>query len=86
MQITLIRASRAGHRLQSLHLPAGACVRDAVQACDLDLEGVAGYAVFGRRVQAEHWLADGDRLELLEALRVDPKQARRDRAGQRARR
>ena len=37
-------------------------------------------AVFGRRVSDATILHDGDRLELLRALVIDPKQARRRRA------
>jgi len=38
------------------------------------------YAVFGQRVRPETPLVDGDRVELLRPLVVDPKEARRRRA------
>ena len=41
---------------------------------------VAGMAVFGRRVTEAAVLQDGDRLELLRVLAIDPKEARRRRA------
>ncbi len=44
-----------------------------------DLQVVA-YAVWGREVPAEYRLKDGDRLELLRPLPVDPMEARRRKA------
>lgn len=61
-------------------LPPGASVADAVAASGLSLDGIAGYAVFGLRVQATAILHEGDRVELLRPLLVDPKDARRRRA------
>ncbi len=71
-----------------LLLQAGATVADALQAADLasQLPGVepdaSRLAVFGRSVRPETVLHDLDRVELLRPLRVDPKQARRRRAGE----
>lgn len=95
MRITLLYASapRTVHEAE-LDLPEGACALDAVRATDwltrfpdLVLGGdTVGLAVWGRRCEASHALRDGDRLELLRPLRVDPKVARRERfAGQGAR-
>lgn len=44
-----------------------------------DLQVVA-YAVWGREVPDEYRLKDGDRLELLRSLPVDPMEARRRKA------
>ena len=44
-----------------------------------DLEVVA-YAIWGREVPASHSLADGDRLELLRPLPVQPMETRRRKA------
>jgi len=63
-----------------LELPEGACVDDALQASGLGFPALAGIAVYGERVTPAHLLRDGDRLELLRPLRLDPKQARRKRA------
>lgn len=41
---------------------------------------VVAYAVWGREVPAEYRLKDGDRLELLRSLPVDPMEARRRKA------
>jgi len=63
-----------------VELPEGASVADALHASTLDCPELAGYAVYGERVTPAHVLRDGDRLELLRALLIDPKQARRQRA------
>ena len=64
-----------------LALPEGATAGEACRASGL-AEGypLAGMAVFGRRVGEDTVLVEGDRLELLRALTIDPKQARRRRA------
>lgn len=67
-------------RSVTLELPAGATVGDAVEASGLPLEGTAGQAVYGVRVATDAPLRDGDRVELLRPLQLDPKQARRLRA------
>ena len=41
---------------------------------------VVAYAVWGREVPGEYQLKDGDRLELLRPLPVDPMEARRRKA------
>lgn len=68
-----------------LKMPDGATVGDAIRAADLagkpGMEGrIAGIAVHGRLTTETTVLRDGDRIELLRALSVDPKQARRTRA------
>lgn len=62
-------------------LPQGACVRDAVAAAGwADDPEVTGYAVFGAKTAPDAALVEGDRVELLRPLTVDPKTARRKRA------
>lgn len=69
----------ADHAVRQKELPAGATARDALHACGADAENrVLG--VFGRPVQPDTPLGDGDRLEVYAPLRVDPKAARRRRA------
>ncbi len=64
-----------------VELPVGAHVEDAVAAFAPGSGGeIAGVAIFGQRVKPRHVLADGDRVELLRGLVVDPKAARRARA------
>ena len=70
------------HRFESvaLVLPDSATVAEALAASGFTLEGIDGYAVFGERVGNDVHLHDGDRLELLRPLQIDPKEARRRRA------
>lgn len=71
------------HRCEraQVDLPEGARVDDAIAVVDFtSASEIAGVAVFGQRVTRQHVLADGDRVELLRELQVDPKAARRARA------
>ncbi len=72
------------HRCErrTVELPVGAAhAEDAIAAAGwASLAEIAGIAVFGQRVTGRHPLADGDRVELLRGLKVDPKAARRARA------
>ncbi|AXI83294.1 RnfH family protein [Xylella taiwanensis] len=62
-------------------LQEGARVADAVTMAALDgIEQAVSYAVFGVLVKPDHVLYDGDRVELLRPLLIDPKEARRRRA------
>lgn len=82
MKVEVVRAWPRRHEARMLVLAPVATVADAVAASGLGSADVAGYAVFGERVDATHRLRDGDRVELLVALQADPKEARRRRAGQ----
>ena len=71
---------------RTLALPAGACVGDALEAVandaaaeGLELAGL-GLAVFGRVAGLQTPLRNGDRVELLRPLLMDPRQAREARA------
>jgi putative ubiquitin-RnfH superfamily antitoxin RatB of RatAB toxin-antitoxin module len=91
MQVTLVfsPAAREVHEAP-LELPEAATAADALRASGWlerfkDVEGLS-LAVWGRRCAPSHVLREGDRLELLRPLRVDPKVARRERfTGQGAR-
>lgn len=75
-----------------VELGEGACVADALAAADLpaNLPGVAvdpaRLAVFGQAATLQTRLHDGDRVEILRPLVADPKQARRQRAREAAKR
>lgn len=75
----------------ALELADGATVFDALKACRLldaagNLPAGQHVGVWGRKAMLEQPLQDGDRVELVRELRVDPKVARRERfAGQGAR-
>ncbi len=80
IRVEVVRAWPRRHASVMLELPAGATVSDALAACGLALDGVNGHAVFGDCVKPADVLRDGDRLELLQPLQTDPKEARRRRA------
>ena len=70
-----------------VRLPEGVTVDDAIahsRIADrhpgLDFAS-APVGIFGRRVQRDRVLADGDRVEIYRPLVADPKTARRKRAG-----
>lgn len=72
-----------------LQLPVGVTLREAIAQSHL-LDGLDAAAVaalecgvWGRKLPLHHVLRDGDRIEIYRPLRVDPKEARRQRfAGQ----
>lgn len=82
--VRVVRAWPGRHDDWTLQLDDAATGADAIelirQLAPAALDAVAGYAVFGVRIQADALLREGDRLELLEALQIDPKDARRRRA------
>ncbi|MDH0372817.1 RnfH family protein [Comamonas aquatica] len=67
---------------RSVVLPASARVHDALRACGLELGMHAACGVWGRTQALDHGLQDGDRVELYQPLKVDPKVARRERFAQ----
>lgn len=82
MKIEVLAAWAERVESRVLVLEEGACVADALAACDefaWDFP-LAGMAVFGKRVSETTRLYEGDRLELLRGLLADPKQSRRKRA------
>lgn len=81
MQVELVRAWPHCYEQTSVTLAEGATVGDALEAADwaLDAEFVA-LAVYAVAATPQTRLHEGDRVELLRALRADPKQARRKRA------
>lgn len=91
MRVSLLypRAPRTVLEL-ALDLPEGTRAAEALAAAGWmarypEIEGLS-LAVWGRRCEADQPLREGDRLEILRPLRVDPKVARRERfVGQGAR-
>lgn len=81
IRVELVKAWPRSHRATTVELAAGATVGDALAAAGwtLDME-FAGLAVFGQAATLATPVRDGDRVELLRGLQVDPKQARRLRA------
>ncbi|QQP99269.1 RnfH family protein [Lysobacter enzymogenes] len=84
MKVEVVRAWPRRFQRMSLELAEGATLGQAVAAAGFDGDAEAvGYAVFGVRAGADTVLREGDRVELLRPLQVDPKDARRRRAEER---
>lgn len=69
-----------------LELPEGARLEDALRAAGWPADAATRdwgktpqVGIWGRRHALDHVLRDGDRVEVLRPLRVDPKVARRER-------
>lgn len=81
MKIEVVMAWPRRHEAVVVELPEGATLAQAVEQANLPVgDEVSGYAIFGVNADAGALLRDGDRVELLRALQVDPKEARRRRA------
>jgi len=80
MEVEVLLALPRDARSVRIRLAEGCTAADAAAASGLPLGGIEGYAVFGERVRADTPLRDGDRLELLRPLGMEPKEARRRRA------
>lgn len=81
MKVEVIRAWPQRFEAVELELAEGATVAQAVAAAGFDGDSdTVAYALFGVRAQADTVLRDGDRVELLRPLQIDPKEARRRRA------
>ena len=84
LRVEVVLALPRGVDAVTLELPAGSSVRDAIAASGLadrhpgtDLSSIG---IFGRRVNADARLGDGDRVEVYRPLALDPKEQRRRRA------
>lgn len=86
IEVEVVRIAGAGRLARvRLRVGRGATVADALSASGVLEEGEMGgrlaVARFGERVAPDATLFDGDRIDLCRALVVDPKEARRRRAG-----
>ena len=81
IRVELVRGWPRRHESVSVDLADGAQVGDALEAAGWQLDAeFTGLAVFGQAATMATRLHDGDRIELLRGLQLDPKQARRLRA------
>ena len=81
MKVSLIRAWPRRFEQVELDLSEGARLGDALAQAGWDDDpAVDGHSVFGVRATRDTELRDGDRIECLRPLVVDPKEARRRRA------
>lgn len=80
MRIEVARATAAGATVVPVELDDGGTVADALAASPFADAPFAALGVFGRVVAPDAPLREGDRVELLSELLVEPKAARRARA------
>lgn len=83
LRIEVVAGDAAGQTLRSLVVDEGTSVIEAVRQAGME-EDHPGLVVdpdrlgiFGRRVDADHLLKDGDRIEIYRPLKADPKEVRR---------
>ena len=87
MRVEVIRAWPGRFERVEVEVADGATVSDALKAAAMnDDPACTGVAIYGERADPDTALRDGDRVELLRPLQADPKDARRRRAQDRARR
>ena len=86
LEITVIYALPEHQFCQSVAMPPGSTVRDALLASgvlqafsEIDLE-TAPVGIFSRRVELDAEVTDGDRVEIYRPLQLSPAEARRLRA------
>ncbi len=81
MKVEVVMAWPRRYESVTVDLADGAAVADALAAAGwTDREDVDGYAVFGLKATVATLLVEGDRVELLRPLQIDPMEARRRRA------
>ena len=84
MKIELVDARAPRPVVQTLNLPEGARVRDALAIRGWSVKearaGEWGLGVFGEQVSVDTVLQAGDRLEVCPPLEMSPQEARRRRA------
>ena len=96
MRVDFLHALPDAAQQLSLELPDGATIAQAVQQLQQQSPALgqlfsqaltqSRVGVFGKLVEAEYTLREGDRIECYRALLVDPKESRRRRAQVQAKR
>lgn len=83
MQIEVVWARDGQPQTLQLQLPVGSSLAQAVAAAGAQsaqpFDATQDAGVWGRLLPGTQLLADGDRVELYQPLKVDPKKARRER-------
>jgi len=91
LSVEVVYALRDEQALIALEVGEGASVREAIERSGIlqrypEIELARGrVGIFGRQVELDASLCDGDRVEIYRPLVADPKQARRERAERRKR-
>ena len=84
LRVEVVSALAGEQKIVVLRIPAGATAADAAAASGLGA-GASRLGIGGRVVPPGEVLHEGDRLEILRPLALDPKEARRWRARRRKR-
>lgn len=86
IEVEVVYAAQARQARYAVKMQRGATVREAIEASgalsdfpEVDL-GRNRVGIYGRLVQLSTVLSNGDRVEILRPLAIDPKEARRLRA------
>jgi putative ubiquitin-RnfH superfamily antitoxin RatB of RatAB toxin-antitoxin module len=85
LRIEIVYAQPQRSLVKHLSLPQGAVMADALTlaAADRDFSGIdlsgSAVGIFGKVVQRDQPLQDGDRIEIYRPLAEEPKLARRNR-------
>ena len=85
--VEIAYADLAGHQyLESVEVPVGATIRGTIKRARL-LDRFPGIdlaknkvGIFGRVKSLDELVEPGERVEIYQALQIDPKQSRRDRS------
>ncbi len=83
LSVEVVAGDADAQILRRLDVAEGATVMDAVKQADLETDYPAlvidqdRLGIFGRRVDADQVLKDGDRIEVYRPLKADPKEVRR---------
>jgi len=80
LEIEIVYALPQRERSVRLKMPRGATVREALERSGLLAFARGSVGIFGKVVEADAPLADGDRVEIYRPLAADPREARRRRA------
>jgi len=83
LQVELVFAVRERQRLIQLTMPQGSDVRQAIDRSGIAVQfpqfdfAALQAGIWGRPVQQDQVLRDGDRVEIYRPLLIDPREARR---------
>ena len=86
INVEVVFGTLESQRLVSVSMPSGSTVADALEMSKIGAafpdSNIAGLptGIWGRPVDRDQTLADGDRVEVYRELEIDPKESRRLRA------
>ena len=83
VQVEVVYALAQREECVRVRVPEGATVREVLEESGLLPLARGAVGIFGRVVEPDTRVADGDRIEIYRPLAADPKEARRRRAARR---